>query len=829
MNSVVISMAVASAWSPGFSRSANAPIPARIMNRICFATLPLIAGLLRSQAQDGFCMVNGTTTGGAGGPTVTVTNGTDFNTQINVNGPLIIQVQGPISIGRVTTKGNKTIIGLGTNATLLGNLNISDTTNVIVRNLRVTSPGRDGITIWNAQHVWVDHCTFYDTGDGACDMSRGSQYVTVSWCKFHYPTQLEHRFTMIADGYDNTGAGTTNWGYYTLHHNWWSTRADQRMAASSFGRVHYYNNYFGCTNNSYSSNARNESQINSENNFYAGVKDPMTVSSGTSGKIRTSGNSYVGCTGTIHPGTDSVFTPPYAYTLDPTVNVPALVMAGAGAPGPDTVPVPPKVWDGGGANSSLNTSANWGLNESPKEYDTLVFAGTTRLTPNNNYTANTELASLLFSNNAGAFVLGGNTLNFGYAVLDHSPTVQTLNLNLNFFFAVDHYAMNREFSVTHPDGSLVINGNVTGVTNTYNKPYTVAKTGPGLLTLNGVNQFPGTFQFNGGLVHFNQPGNLGTTNLAFNGGGLQWAPGNTADISGPPVTLNTNGAMFDVGANNVTWAGRIGNGGAGGLTKLGTGTLTFNATNNYRGNTLIAQGVLALGANGLLTNGPQIILSNNATFDVSARSDGTQTLLAGRALRGDGTVRGSVVAGSGSTVAPGFSIGTLVITNALTLQSGSTNLMELDAAAHTNDLITGLASVNYGGRLMVTNLNGGFVDGDSFKLFEAGSYTGGFASIVWPPLEGALYWTNKLAIDGTIAVVSPVNLAPTNLVYQITNGMLTLGWPADRISWRLEVQTNQADTGLSTNWTSLGFETTNAAGFPVDAAQKSVFYRLAYP
>src|SRR6478736_2389244 len=194
------------------------------MLRRCFTIVFVLAFTIRSQAQDGFCMVNGTTTGGTGGPTVTVTNGTDFNTQINIAGPRIIQVQGPISIGGVKTTANKTIIGLGTNAALRGTLNISGVSNVIVRNLHITNPSTDGITIREdgalpgSHHVWVDHCTFYDTGDGACDMSVGADNLTVSWCKFTYPTQLEHRFTMIADGQ----AGNTNSGHITLHHNWWS-------------------------------------------------------------------------------------------------------------------------------------------------------------------------------------------------------------------------------------------------------------------------------------------------------------------------------------------------------------------------------------------------------------------------------------------------------------------------------------------------------------------------------------------------------------------------------------------------------------------------------
>src|SRR5215471_2221895 len=203
----------------------------------CLCLLATFLEVSAVRAQDGFCMVNGTTSGGTGGTIVTVTNGTDFNTQINVSGPRIIQVQGVLSVGRVFTTANKTIIGLGTDATLLGNINVSGVTNVILRNLRITSPANDGFTIWNAQHVWIDHCTFYDTGDGLCDMNNGSQYVTVSWCKFHYINQVEHRFTMIADGYTNATTGTVTYGYYTLHHNWWSTGANERMAASSYGRL----------------------------------------------------------------------------------------------------------------------------------------------------------------------------------------------------------------------------------------------------------------------------------------------------------------------------------------------------------------------------------------------------------------------------------------------------------------------------------------------------------------------------------------------------------------------------------------------------------------
>ena len=813
------------------------------MNRFCFTALVVLACAIRSQAQDGFCMVNGTTTGGAGGPTVTVTNGTDFNTQINIAGARIIQVQGPISIGRVSTTANKTIIGLGTDAALLGNLNISGVSNVIVRNLRVTNPGGDGITIRESganpgsHHVWIDHVTFYDCGDGACDMSVGADYLTVSWCKFVYPTQVEHKFTMIADGPKDLGPLTA---HITLHHNWWSTGSDQRMAATSDALVHYYNNYFNCTNNSYCSNAREEAELNIENNYYSGVKDPVGVSSGTNGKIKTSGNTYAGCSGTIHPGTDSVFIPPYAYTLDATADVPGLVTNGAGAPGPDTVPIPPKIWDGGGANNSLNTAANWGYaggyNEAPKEYDTLTFAGPTRLTPNNNYSANSEFANLTFSNNAGAFVLGGNTLNLGGGITNDSSATQTINLNLDFTYAADHFSTNRFFNVSAPNGSLVVNGRIAGVTSSYGRNYAVTKFGPGLLTLAGTNTYPGVINLNGGRVRFstldtNLPGSLGAvTRLNFNGGGLQWAPGNASDISALPVSINAGGATIDVGANIVIFANAIGVGSAGGLTKAGPGKLTLNGNNTFSGITLISQGTLALGAAGSIPNSTQIILTNNSVLDATGRSDSTITLGSGKTLRGSGSILGNVTVASGATLSPGSSIGTLTVSGTFTFQANSTNVMELDAASHTNDLLTGMTSVSYGGRLVLTNLSGTLAAGDSFKLFNAGSYNGAFSSIALPTLNGNLIWTNKLTIDGTLAVISPVNTTPTNITASVIGNSLQLSWPANRLGWRLEVQTNNLIVGLNTNWfTVSGSSETNQILLPINPANDSVFWRLTYP
>ena len=85
----------------------------------------------------GFGAFNGTTTGGAGGPEQTVTNGADFVAAINSAGARIVRVQGTISIsGMVQVSSNKTILGVGSSAVVTGcGLNISDDSNVIIRNM----------------------------------------------------------------------------------------------------------------------------------------------------------------------------------------------------------------------------------------------------------------------------------------------------------------------------------------------------------------------------------------------------------------------------------------------------------------------------------------------------------------------------------------------------------------------------------------------------------------------------------------------------------------------------------------------------------------------
>lgn len=286
----------------------------------------------------GFATVNGGITGGAGGTTQTVSTVPEFIGAVTAGDPRIVLVSGALDLngsgtGSVSINSDKTIIGLSTNAVIGGQLQISGENNVIIRNLTVTNNGApsvlDGVRIVNgSHHIWVDHCTFVDCSDGELDITVGSDYVTVSWCKFNYTRDNGHNFVnLIAAADDDAG----NYRI-TFHHNWWSTLCKQRMPMSRYGTVHLFNNYYFAPGNQYCSNARTNAQFLSENNYYRQVDDPIYKES--NGRIKTSGNMYVSCTGAVDPGTstlDAVLNPPpYPYTLDATVDVPNLITNGAG-------------------------------------------------------------------------------------------------------------------------------------------------------------------------------------------------------------------------------------------------------------------------------------------------------------------------------------------------------------------------------------------------------------------------------------------------------------------------------------------------------------------
>jgi len=302
----------------------------------------------------GWATQGGGTTGGAGGAVVTVDNATDFiyYVQGTKQTPYIIYVSGNINLGgsNIRVRGNKTIIGLpGSHIT--GNLKSyrSEEGNNIFRFLDMDNQAGVGdgdcISVDGASHIWIDHCTFTNGGDGNVDIKNGADYVTVSWCIFTYTFDSGHNFSNLVGHSDDNGDTDMGHLLVTFHHNWYSTLCHERMPSVRFGRAHIYNNFFDCPGNNYCIRTRLYAQCLVENNYFKDVQNPwqryVTSAGGDPGLLYASGNILDNVTWNVSSdssavlidGTDTVFTPPYAYTLDTSDDVPAIIQYGAGVSG----------------------------------------------------------------------------------------------------------------------------------------------------------------------------------------------------------------------------------------------------------------------------------------------------------------------------------------------------------------------------------------------------------------------------------------------------------------------------------------------------------------
>jgi autotransporter-associated beta strand protein len=298
----------------------------------------------------------------------------------------------------------------------------------------------------------------------------------------------------------------------------------------------------------------------------------------------------------------------------------------------------------------------------------------------------------------------------------------------------------------------------------------------------------GTLNLNGGV--FSTSGlinsNNGTSTLNFNGGTLQATANSVNFINGlNSIAVNSGGAVIDSHGYNITILQGLN--GSGGLTKLGSGALYLFGTNTYTGTTFISGGML---------------IANAYPGPVKVMSGGTLSC------------NPSV-------------IGTVVISNTLTLSAGSTTFMKV--SGNNNDQFAELTGVTCGGSLVVTNVSTNpLFTGEVFKLFNCASAgSGNFSS---------------------------VTILPSGLgVFNPATGTLTIGESVPRFSWPLVLSGNLILTGtggipaqvytllMTTNaalpmadWMTNTTGTFNGAGafsnsVPINAAGQILFFDLRVP
>ena len=148
-----------------------------------------------------------------------------------------------------------------------------------------------------------------------------------------------------------------------------------------------------------------------------------------------------------------------------------------------------------------------------------------------------------------------------------------------------------------------------------------------------------------------------------------------------------------------------------------------------------------------------------------------------------------------------------------------------------------MTSVTYGGTLVITNpSNATLALNDTFTLFSAASYHGGFSAYVLPALDADKRWdvSGLTHNNGTIKVVSAVVPQPVINSFSLSSGNLILtgtnGTPGG--SYSLLSSTNVAAPleSWTTNTTGV-FEGTGAFSnaFPVNLGVPQEFYLLRVP
>jgi pectate lyase len=286
-----------------------------------------------------------TTTGGGTATPETVTDLATLRSRAGDSTPRVVLLSGTFTTGGtpITIANNKTLRGVGSNVVIQGGIDINAKSNIIVQNLAIKANGAggtpaDAAAVRSSHHLWFDHVSFSDAGDGLLDLTIASDVITVSWCKFYYTDSGNgHRLASLV-GNSSNSTGDTDHNDVTYHHNWFSTLVDQRMPRLLFGKGHMFNNYYNSPGNGYCIGTGSWGSALVENNYFRQVNSPHQSQDGNPSYIVATGNIYDNTTGNRHTGllnpdasgNPGPWSPPYPYALDAAADVPGIVTLGAG-------------------------------------------------------------------------------------------------------------------------------------------------------------------------------------------------------------------------------------------------------------------------------------------------------------------------------------------------------------------------------------------------------------------------------------------------------------------------------------------------------------------
>ncbi|MBN8460726.1 MAG: autotransporter-associated beta strand repeat-containing protein [Verrucomicrobia bacterium] len=350
---------------------------------------------------------------------------------------------------------------------------------------------------------------------------------------------------------------------------------------------------------------------------------------------------------------------------------------------------------------------------------------------------------------------------------------------------------------------------------------TLIKQGSGILSLNSTSSaYTGAVTINNGTLRAGMGNSASGTlpkasSITINNGGvLTTADSNSLfgwDANAVPITVNTGGTLaLAVGGTNVygtiTLAGgtvgesnihgTYGSYNYGAASLIATGSAdstlsardfqlrnsattvqvdagsTLNVTGYFTGLTHSGGKTLNKTGDGKLILASATASSHGAT-NVNAgeleltgvHGTGTLIVASGATLSGNGTANGAVNVGTGATLTmANNAIGELNLKSSASLLGTTVLEISKDATgAQFADLVFGMTAATFGGKLTVTNITtdtdpaAQLAVGDTFTLFDAASFSGGFASFELPALPDGMSWDkSRLTIDGTITIINKV-------------------------------------------------------------------------
>jgi pectate lyase len=274
----------------------------------------------------GWATQGGGTSGGGNAGATTLTSSSALTSAMAGTNAAVIRVSGTISCsGMLRVGSNKTIIG-NSGATIAGcGLNVSESSNVIIRNLTFRDWNDDAINVQYSTRVWIDHNTLSNGADGAIDVKRASDFVTVSWNRI-----FGHDKSMLLGHSDDNGAEDRGHLRVTYHHNYFDG-TNQRHPRVRFGNpVHVYNNFYRSVGG-YGVASTEGAGVLVEGNYFENTDDPFHLGEADSGPgTLVARNNVFSGSGTGQQG-GSVASIPYSYSMDPAANVKSIVTSGAGA------------------------------------------------------------------------------------------------------------------------------------------------------------------------------------------------------------------------------------------------------------------------------------------------------------------------------------------------------------------------------------------------------------------------------------------------------------------------------------------------------------------